>query len=167
MKIIKDTQIISALLPPSIATMVDPRVLSLYTCFNLVFPSNENLQRIYNNILSGYFKPFPNEIVEIIEKVTDSTLKLYKQIVEMLPRTPVKFHYIFNLRDLSRVYEGLSRADPENFGTKASVVKLWRNEAMRVFCDRLINEEDRTLVGEKLIPTIVKANFEDSYDYAM
>lgn len=81
MKIIKDTQIISALLPPSVATPVDARVLSLYTTFNLVFPSNQNLQRIYNNILNGYFKPFPSEIIDSIQKITDSTLKLYKQIV--------------------------------------------------------------------------------------
>ena len=31
MKIIKDTQVVSALLPPSVATMVDPRLLSLFT----------------------------------------------------------------------------------------------------------------------------------------
>jgi dynein heavy chain, axonemal len=39
MKIIKDTQIVSALLPPSVATMVDPRLLTLFVSFNLVFPS--------------------------------------------------------------------------------------------------------------------------------
>jgi len=58
MKIIKDTQVISALLPPSVATMVDPRLLSLFTTFNLVFPSQENLQRIYNSILSNHLKKF-------------------------------------------------------------------------------------------------------------
>ncbi len=59
-KIIKDTQIVSALLPPSVATMVDPRLLSLFTTFNLVFPSQENLQRIYNSILGNHLKKFPN-----------------------------------------------------------------------------------------------------------
>ena len=39
MKIIKDTQVVSALLPPSVATMVDPRLLSLYSTYNLQFPS--------------------------------------------------------------------------------------------------------------------------------
>ena len=39
MKIIKDTQVVSALLPPSVATMVDPRLLTLFTPFNLIFPS--------------------------------------------------------------------------------------------------------------------------------
>lgn len=61
-KIIKDTQVVSALLPPSVATMVDPRLLSLYTTYNLIFPSQENLQRIYNTILSNHIKKFPAEM---------------------------------------------------------------------------------------------------------
>jgi dynein heavy chain len=36
-----------------------------------------------------------------------------------------------------------------------------------VFGDRLINEEDRVIVEEKLIGSIVKANFDDSYEYVM
>jgi dynein heavy chain len=81
MKIIKDTQVISALLPPSVATMVDPRLLSLFTTFNLIFPSQENLQRIYNSILSNHLKKFSTEIQELTSKITDMTLKLYRQIV--------------------------------------------------------------------------------------
>ncbi len=53
-KIIKDTQVVSALLPPSVATMVDPRLLSLYTTFTLTFPTQENLERIYGTILSNH-----------------------------------------------------------------------------------------------------------------
>lgn len=117
-KIIKDTQVVSALLPPSVATSVDPRLLSLYTTFNLIFPSQDNLQRIYNSILASHLKKFPAEIQDLTNKITDSTLKLYRQIVEQLPRTPVKFHYIFNLRDLSRVYEGLLRSTIDKFATK-------------------------------------------------
>lgn len=127
MKIIKDTQVVSALLPPSVATMVDPRLLSLFTTFNLVFPTDENVKKIYNEIISYYMAPLNNEIQSLKEGITNSTLKIYKQIVELLPRTPVKFHYIFNLRDLSRVYEGLSRATIDKFDTKQSYLRLWRN----------------------------------------
>ena len=74
------------------------------------------------------------------------TVRLYNTLVELLPRTPLKFHYIFNLRDLSRVYEGLCRSTNDNFPTVEKFVRLWRNECMRVFSDKLINIEDRDLV---------------------
>ena len=45
--------------------------------------------------------------------LTDATLELFAHIVERLPATPSRFHYLFNLRDLSRVYEGLLRANPD------------------------------------------------------
>lgn len=38
---------------------------------------------------------------------------------------------------------------------------------MRVFSDRLINEEDRTIVNEKSMGALVKANFDEHYDYIM
>ncbi len=101
------------------------------------------------------------------DKITESTLKLYRSIVEQLPRTPVKFHYIFNLRDLSRVYEGLCRSTIDKFTTKEGFVRLWRNECCRVFGDRLITDEDRRLVEERFISEIVNNNFPESMEYVM
>lgn len=71
------------------------------------------------------------------------TLDLYNYVIEQLPPTPSRFHYIFNLRDLSRVTEGLLLATPTNFTTSAQFVRLWRNEVLRVFHDRLISSEDK------------------------
>lgn len=62
MKIVKDTQVVSALLPPSVATMVDPRLLSLFSTYNLVFPTDENVKKIYNEILNYYVQKLPSEI---------------------------------------------------------------------------------------------------------
>jgi len=83
--------------------------------------------------------------------MTTATLSLYYQCSEKLPRTPVKFHYIFNLRDLSRVYEGLMLSTTDQIKTKAGLVRLWRNECLRVFSDRLISDTDRILVGDTVI----------------
>jgi len=58
----------------------------------------------------------------------------------------MKFHYIFNLRDLSRVYEGLLRSTIDKFSNREGFLRLWRNEVYRVFSDKLITEEDRNLV---------------------
>lgn len=66
------------------------------------------------------------------------TLKIYVRIIELLPRTPLKFHYVFNLRDLSRIYEGILRSTPECFDNVNKFLRLWRNETTRVFCDKLI-----------------------------
>jgi len=137
------------MLPPGGGTnSVDPRFLTLYSTFTLLFPSTENLEVIYTSILKAHVESFPEEIKALVKKITTGTLFLYKQIVESLPRTPLKFHYIFNLRDLSRVYEGICRSTIDKFSVKEAFLRLWRNESMRVFQDRLITEEDRSLVSK-------------------
>jgi dynein heavy chain len=73
-------------------------------------------------------------------------LDLYNHLVEDLPPTPAKFHYIFNLRDLSRVFEGLTLSTPDTVKTSAQMLRLWRNECLRVFHDRLISQSDKDLV---------------------
>lgn len=126
--------------------MVDPRFLSLFGVFCIMFPSRENVERIYNCIFKSHLQPFDASLQDHVVKITEMTMKLYTAIVQMLPRTPSKFHYIFNLRDLSRVYEGLCRSTPEMFGSIEKIARLWKNEVQRVFCDKLIVQEDRDLV---------------------
>lgn len=74
-------------------------------------------------------------------------------INEFLP-TPSKCHYTFNLRDMSKVIQGILMIDLKNLSDKASLVSLWIHETFRVFRDRLINAEDRlkfsTMSHEKL-----------------
>jgi len=149
---IVDTQYVGSMTPPGGGNnKVDPRLMSLYSCFNITFPSNLAIQKIYASILEKHVTEFADEVKGIVEKITSATLNLYFQICEKLPRTPVKFHYIFNLRDLSRVYEGLTLSTLDKFQTRDSIIRLWRNECMRVFSDRLVNETDRSLVNDQLI----------------
>ena len=67
-------------------------------------------------------------------------------MVRDLPPTPSKFHYIFNLRDLSRIYSGLCLTTPDRFDKVEQLLRVWRNEAMRVIFDRLISDVDKELV---------------------
>lgn len=79
--------------------------------------------------------------------LTECTLELYNRIVKELPPTPSKFHYIFNLRDLSRIYHGMCLTTPDRFDGKEKFVRVWRNECLRVFYDRLTTSKDKQLVA--------------------
>ncbi|XP_040982062.1 LOW QUALITY PROTEIN: dynein heavy chain 10, axonemal [Aquila chrysaetos chrysaetos] len=145
---------------------VDPRFISLFSVFNIPFPSEQSLNLIYASILKGHTAMFNESISTISDKITVCTLELYKRIICDLPPTPSKFHYIFNLRDLSRVYNGLVLTTPERFQTVTQMVRVWRNECLRVFHDRLINEADKALV-QGHIKNLIEENFRDDLEQAM
>ncbi|XP_058137242.1 dynein axonemal heavy chain 10 [Dasypus novemcinctus] len=145
---------------------VDPRFISLFNVFNIPFPSDESLHLIYSSILKGHTSVFHESIMAVTDKLTDCTLVLYKNIVQDLPPTPSKFHYIFNLRDLSRVFNGLVLTNPERFQTVTQMVRVWRNECLRVFHDRLINKTDKKLVQDH-IRNLVAEHFNDDLEVVM
>uniref|UniRef100_A0A4X2JQB9 Dynein axonemal heavy chain 10 n=1 Tax=Vombatus ursinus TaxID=29139 RepID=A0A4X2JQB9_VOMUR len=145
---------------------VDPRFISLFNVFNVPFPSEESLRLIYASILKGHTKVFAEAIAAVSDLMTFCTLQLYQMIVQDLPPTPSKFHYIFNLRDLSRVFNGLVLTNPERFQTVSQMVRVWRNECLRVFHDRLINEYDKTLVQDH-IQALVQEHFPEDLEFVM
>jgi dynein heavy chain len=100
-------------------------------------------------LLTLHFVSFPPSQAACAS-LTAVTLSLYSFILERLPPTPSRFHYIFNLRDLSRIFEGLRLSTPDKFSTPAHFLRLWRNECLRIFHDRLISEEDKAVVQTKI-----------------
>jgi len=73
---------------------------------------------------------------------------LYDKIVENFLPTPAKTHYVFNMRDISKVFRGVYQANKEFCEGKEQIIKLWGHEVMRVFHDRLISSEDQTQLKE-------------------
>ena len=115
---------------------VDPRFMTLFNCINITFPSKSAQETIYTSILINHLvsRDYPEDLYsEVAPKISKATIQIYEDIKIKLPRTPVKFHYIFNLRDLSRVYEGLLLTCLDKFSKKEELVRLWRNEVLRVF----------------------------------
>ena len=166
-KTFKDLLYVAAMAPPGGGrNAVDPRFVSLFSVISVTFPSDESLQHIYRSMLHAHFEPFPNDIRECSIKLTQLTLRLYRELCTQLPPTPSKFHYVFNLRDLSRVMQGVMLSTPERFSTAESVVRLWRNECMRVFHDRLITDADKAVVRDKLVDHFIKEQF-PSYKAAL
>ena len=152
----KDMRFVAAMGPPGGGrNNVDPRFVALFNTFYLTPPSQDVLENIYASILSTFIGDrFDGGIVESCSKITTSTLEIYQTLLKVLPPTPAKFHYVFNLRDLGRVFEGLCLATPDKFDSTAKFLRLWRNELHRVFFDRLISTADNKSVHEIFTQTM-------------
>ncbi|XP_022902554.2 dynein axonemal heavy chain 10 [Onthophagus taurus] len=129
---------------------VDPRFMAKFTVINIPFPSESTLQHVYTSILTGHLSIFDPDAQQGATLIT-ITLHLYNMIIVELPPTPKKFHYIFNMRDLSRIVAGMCQSVPKFYDTKHQIVRLWRNEFSRVVCDRLISAEDNELMRNHII----------------
>jgi dynein heavy chain len=166
-KMFKDVQLIAAMGKAGGGrNEVDPRFISLFSAFNATFPSMDSLSHIYFSIITGHLQTFKKSVQALAKPITDATIELYQRIVRDLPPTPSKFHYIFNLRDLSRIYHGLFTTLPDRFQETGSFVRVWRNECLRVFYDRLTNDKDRGQVSDHLSELLQK-HFQEQSEVAL
>ena len=148
---IRDLQFLAAMCPSGGGrNPTDPRFLSRFNLFHITSPSEQVCLTIFSNILRVRLIEFGDNFVNASKLITSATLSFYQFIIHALLPTPSKFHYTFNMKDLSRVFEGLCYATREKIQTECGLIRLWRNEMYRVFFDRLINTEDFTIADCKL-----------------
>nr|CAH8856482.1 unnamed protein product [Trichobilharzia regenti] len=143
---------------------VDPRFISLFSVINIPSPSESTLYKIYSSILSGHTSEFDSGIKTSVDCVTNMTLKLFQYVSVQLPPTPSRFHYVFNMRDHSRIFNGLCCMTVDRFSRKEQFIRLWLHEVYRVIMDRLISHSDKQIV-EKYIDGLLEENCKDIKEY--
>ena len=143
---------------------VSPRFLRHFSMLNVPAPSEASMKTILSAILGGYLKDFPADFSRsILGPVVASSIELYQRMCsEMLP-TPTRSHYTFNLRDLSKVIQGLLGITPSVCPDTDTMLRLWVHESLRVFHDRLISNDDKKHVKTMLVEIINKNGFVASY----
>ncbi|CAG9819075.1 unnamed protein product [Phaedon cochleariae] len=142
---IENMHILASMGPPGGGrNVITDRLLSRFNVINMTFPEDETISRIFGSMLAQHLAADFDESVKLVGRlITEATIDLYKNvIVKMLP-TPTKIHYLFNLRDISKVFQGLLRSHKDYQNVKPAMLKLWIHECFRVFFDRLIDESDQ------------------------
>ena len=143
-KFVKDVVTVAACAPPGGGrNEVSPRLLRHFHMVWLTNLSVESMSRIFTSILQGFIQNFLPDFEDIAEPLVKSSVEVYTRIQKDLLPTPSKSHYTFNLRDLSKVFQGMLMVKPVYHTDRNSLLLLWCHESSRVFRDRLINEEDR------------------------
>ncbi|OMJ95933.1 hypothetical protein SteCoe_485 [Stentor coeruleus] len=112
---------------------------------------------IFRTILDGFYsRGFKQEIQNMASSIVSATISVYQVLkAELLP-TPSKSHYLFNLRDLSKVFQGMLMTKPANMPNPDLLIRLWMHETLRVFYDRLTNNTDKNWLIDAMLKFILQ-----------
>ncbi|XP_030749874.1 dynein heavy chain 2, axonemal [Sitophilus oryzae] len=143
-KYVENMHILASMGPPGGGRQViSDRLQSKFNLICMTFPDEATIERIYGTMLLQHLASFDEGVKVVGKTITETTIDLYNNvIVKMLP-TPTKIHYLFNLRDISKIFQGLLRSHRDYQDDKISLLRLWIHECFRVFFDRLIDESDQ------------------------
>ena len=161
------TTLIAAAAPPSGGRAVlTPRFSTHFNMFAMPQATQGVLAKIFSSILDGYLKTnsYQEGATSCTTAVIDSTIEIYHKISEELRATPAKFHYMFNLRDVSKVIQGILMSHPKSVQNAESMQRLWVNEVTRVFGDRLINKDDEKWFTD-LVMELLSRSFRSGMEF--
>jgi dynein heavy chain len=145
-----------------------------FAVFNVPLPDTVSIQQIFGTIFENRFNSnYPANVVSVAKELTKMSIDLWRAVGRKMLPTPSKFHYFFNLRDLSAIAQGLMHmgmfADPDRpekrvdskpwelFRDPQSLVAAWRHECARVFCDKLNTQKDQDYFFEEIHTKVVDA----------
>lgn len=158
--VLNTTLLCSAAPPGGGRSPVTARFTRHFSLFNMPAPSESVMKRIFGAIYSGWSAAhgFKVAIQKLAEPIVASTIELYQSITKELLPTPAKSHYTFNLRDMSKVFQGILSIKPVSCGTTQTMTRLWLHESQRCFEDRLVSSADKLWCTQKLA-ALVQKNF--------
>lgn len=106
--ITQDVNIVAACAPPGGGrNNMTPRFVRHFNILCIHPPSEQSLRVIFGSIFGGFLDNFGDEIKSLGKPIVNASVELYRRMAQELLPTPDKSHYTFNLRDLSKLFQGV------------------------------------------------------------
>uniref|UniRef100_A0A3B3Y5N1 AAA+ ATPase domain-containing protein n=1 Tax=Poecilia mexicana TaxID=48701 RepID=A0A3B3Y5N1_9TELE len=155
LKEIHNCQYITCMNPTAGSFSINPRLQRHFAVFAVHFPGADALATIFSSILSAHFLQggFSFGVSRSVGTLIQAAICLHQKISQNFLPTAIRFHYIFNLRDLSNIFQGVLFALPECIRYPTDLVHLWLHESSRVYSDKLMEEKDVELFNKILLDT--------------
>ena len=156
---VRDTCFVASCAPPDGGRNPLPaRLVRHFHLLHLAELNTASMTTVFGSILRGFLSLDGNaaRMIDMGGKIVSSSIQLYEGLRQELLPTPLKCHYTFNLRDISKVFQGIMQVKYDAIPYANDLADLWVHEACRVFRDRLVNAEDRGWFDQKLAQLSMK-----------
>ena len=141
-KNIGNTQLVACMNPTAGSFEINPRLQRWFATFAIGLPETMSLHTIYLTFLTGHLKKFDEEVQGVAKDLVKCAVSLHREVMLNFRKTAQNFHYEFNIRHISNVFQGLLVSAPAQFKNAEKFVHLWLHESERVYGDRLVSYED-------------------------
>jgi len=137
-------QFVGACNPPTDAgrTPMGPRFLRHAPLVMVDYPGEQSLMQIYGTFNSAVLKIIPS-LRGYAEPLTQAMVRFYLESQQRF--TPkIQPHYVYSPRELTRWVRGVYEAiRPLETLSVEGLIRIWAHEALRLFQDRLVAEDER------------------------
>ena len=167
LKDIHNCQYLSCMNPKSGSFTISRRLQRHFATYTVVIPCEESLFAIYKSILSSHLENPINKFSVGVQNLASifvaATVQLHIRCSQVFIPSATKFHYIFNMRDLSNVFTCVLFCNSDVIPVPRDFMRLWAHETERVYKDKLCDMND-VAIFQKTQNDCIRKNFEEIDD---
>ena len=162
LKEIHNCQYVACMNPTAGSFTINSRLQRHFSVFAVSFPGLDALESIYRQIFEQHLVggKFNANVMKTVEPLVKAALAVHTTCNTTFLPTAIKFHYIFNLRDLSNIFQGILFSDAAIFREPVKMARLYMHEAKRVYYDKLTEKKDQEQF-EEIMNNVCSKEFGD------
>jgi dynein heavy chain len=159
-----DTHMLAAMCPPGAGKNdITDRYSRMFNLFFVTPFDDESLNRIFTTVVNKFMAVMGRDVVGNTPGAVAATLEVYNTVLKDFLPTPAKSHYTFNMRDVSKVFQGICQCTRESLPKVEDLIKCWMHECERIFKDRLTTKQDM-MAFFNLCKRQMDKHFKKAYD---